>query len=117
MLVICGDFNLPCMNWSGSFDPQSLSTQEEMFASFVVDNDLLQLVNETKRGSYVLDQLFVTNALAVYNVSHVLPFCTSDHDTVMWHSWFPSREQAYNNNLLLYDYRRAEYNALSHHLM
>ena len=57
--------------------------QEAVFASFVVDNDLLQLINERTRAPNVLDLLFVNDALAVYNVSVASSFSTSDHNTVM----------------------------------
>ena len=92
-----------------------------MFASFVVDNGLLQLVNgPTRNGptraSNVLDLLFVNDALSVYNWSVVSPFSIFDHNAVMWHSWFLSTEHAYNNNALQYDNSCVDYNALSQYL-
>ena len=110
--MICGDFNFSCMDWFDSFDPQSLLTQEAIFASFVVNNGLLELGNEP---TYVLDLLFVNNTLAVYNVSVVSPFSISDHNAVIWRSWFPSIEHAYNKNTLQYEYRCADYNMLLQH--
>ena len=53
--MICGDCNFPRTNWSVTFDPQSLPVQEVMFASFVVDNGLLQLVKEPTRASNALE--------------------------------------------------------------
>ena len=54
-VTICGDFNLPNINWVNGFDLSCLHPLEGRLASFVGDNGMSQLVHEPTRLTHILD--------------------------------------------------------------
>jgi hypothetical protein len=38
--TVCGDFNLPNIDWSCDLHPQQLPVHESVFSTFVIDNGL-----------------------------------------------------------------------------
>jgi hypothetical protein len=110
--IVCGDFNLPNIDWSQAINPQLLPILDSIFASFVIDNGLLQLIDQPTRANNVLDLLLVNDQLAVFNVSVLPPFSTSDHTPITWHSWFPSSVNE-SNAPVQYNFRRANFDALT----
>jgi hypothetical protein len=111
-LIVCGDFNLPNIDWSQAINPQLLPILDSIFASFVIDNGLLQLIDTPTRANNVLDLLLVNDQLAVFDVSVLPPFSTSDHNSVTWHSWFPSSVTE-SSAQVQYNFRRANFDALT----
>ena len=113
-VTICGDFNLPNVNWKIGLDILNLRALEACLVTFIVDNGFSQLVHENTRHNNTLDLLLINDLLAVANVAVTLPFSTSDHSAITWHAWFPPalpRQEA-----TLYDFKRAAYSDLSAHL-
>ena len=113
-VTICGNFNLPNVNWKIGLDILNLRALEACLFTFIVDNGFSQLVHENTRHNNTLGLLLVNDLLAVANVAVTLPFSTSDHSAITWYAWFPPalpRQEA-----TLYDFKRAAYSDLSAHL-
>ncbi len=112
--TICGDFNMPRINWAEGYDVSLLPQLEACLVTFIVDNGLLQLITQPTRLNNTLDLLITNDPLAVHNVAVNTPFSTSDHNAIAWQAWFPrtARETA----TLRRDFRRADYAALNMHL-
>ena len=115
VVTICGDFNLPNINWAKSTNVSVLSLHDSMLANFVLNTGLSQLVNLPTRESKILDLLMVSDPLAVFDVDVQQPFSTSDHGVASWRTWFPGNDpcNAYDKYL---DYKRANYAGLAEHL-
>ena len=64
---------------------------ENIFASFVIENGLTQLVNEYMRETTILDLVFTDYNDSVVNVKVCEPFSTSDHSVIWFHVMLPGR--------------------------
>jgi hypothetical protein len=109
--TICGNFNMPNINWFNELDPPALPLLEGRFASFIVDNGLLQLITQPTRMDNILDLLLVNDPIAIYDVAILPPFSTSDHCAIAWHTWVPSTQTDPSDRC--FDFRHADYDALS----
>jgi hypothetical protein len=81
--LICGDFNLPMIDWS--LDNCSLcsdSTCSGIFLDFYYNHGLCQCVTTPTRYNNVLDLIFTNDINCVLNVGSIEPFSTSDHNQV-----------------------------------
>ena len=83
--ILLGDFNLPGVQW------QSLTTSnaggqeeicEERFLNFVLDYNFKPNVFEATREQNILDQVLCNDPFAVFNTEVVMPFSSSDHNSV-----------------------------------
>ena len=90
-LTICGDFNLPNMNWINRFDLIVMLAPTRNASCFIciVDNGMSQLVHEPTRLTHILDLLLVNDPLSVFDVNVSSPFSTSDHNSITWLMWHP----------------------------
>ncbi len=107
---ICGDFNYASVDWSRDIDVSSLPANVHDFASMVVTNGLTQLVTQPTHGAHTLDLLLVTDPLSNFNVSVNPPFSTSDHNSLSWHTWFPTSALPCPPRL---DFKKANYTQLA----
>ena len=80
ILILVGDFNLPCIDWV-NFEAPSDDIQN-VFLDFCVQRGLHQMVNECTRDNRCIDLVFTSDALSVLNVNVCVPFSTSDHCVV-----------------------------------
>ena len=114
-ITICGDFNLPNINWVNGFDLSCLHPLEARLASFVVDNGMSQLVHEPTRLTHILDLLLVNDPLSVCDVNLSSPFSTSDHNSITWLMWHPiavSKRPAVTH----FNFHRCNYGAMNTYL-
>ena len=86
---LVGDFNLRNIDWSS---PCTLGLHpDNIFASFVIENGLTQLVNEYTREIAILDLVFTDCNDSVVDVKLCEPFSTSDHSMIWFHLMLPGR--------------------------
>ena len=87
-LMICGDFNLPLINWSSHQSADSESSLSSCFLEMVEDLDLFQHVqNSTRfRGSQnsCLDLIFTNEENMVNDIQELPPLGKSDHLCQKW---------------------------------
>ena len=109
-VTICGNFNVPQVNWANGYDLSCMSALEACLCSFVTDNGLQQLVHDNTRLNNTLDLLLTSDPFAIANVTVTPPFSTSDYSSITWCAWFPlaqSRLEAPDH-----DFRRADFNGM-----
>jgi len=138
---ICGDFNLPNINWLTN-NVMSDDVHNNFF-DFISSHGMTQFVHRPTRHSSsgtdnVLDLIFSNDPLSVIitNVGH--PLGTSDHATIEFNICLPSNTNNacnYNTNnnvstsstsdaytlkdtidLLVYDWSAADYGSMNEHL-
>ena len=80
-IILCGDFNLPSINWSLTFLVTSSPTAS-LLCDIVRDNFLHQLVKDPTRYLNLLDLVFTNQPNLIEDVQVIdnLPF--TDHDAV-----------------------------------
>ena len=84
-VVICGDFNLPDVDWlSDNCFKCNDFTCAGIILSFYYKHGLEQFITEPTRSSNVLDLVFSNDANCILNVDICDPFSTSDHNTVLF---------------------------------
>ena len=69
-IVLCGDFNLPQIDWS-TVTPDALSPASTLLCSIVNDNFLTQMVKFPTRQNHILDLLLVNDVNVVSCVHSV----------------------------------------------
>ena len=86
---LVGNFYLRNIDWSS---PCTLGLHpENIFASFVIENGLTQLVNEYTREIAILDLVFTECNDSAVDVMVCEPFSTSDHSMIWFHLMLPGR--------------------------
>lgn len=79
-VILCGDFNLPHINWAClSSETVSFNSQ---FIDCVRENALVQQVNFATRKNNILDLVFTNDPFLIHDVNVDVPFSTSDHNSV-----------------------------------
>ena len=110
-LSVCGDFNLPEYDRSACCNPSSMPAPEALFANYVTESGLTQLVSEPTRGNNILDLLLVNDPQAVFYATVTVPFSTSDHNAIQWSNMLPISAHDNNfdnyNNVNMYDFKTA----------
>ena len=107
-IVLCGDFNVPNIDWI-SVTPTSSTGPAELLFSIVADNSLTQLVYCPTRDSNILD-LVLTNldCVSLVNVTDGLP--STDHFAIEF-SLSVGNPVQYHCQRTLYNYKKADFNA------
>ena len=80
-LVICGDFNLPVVNW-GTNVQDNTNSRTRCMTSLMEELFLTQIVNVPTREGNILDLCFVNNMDLIVN-TEVWWTSMSDHDLVI----------------------------------
>ena len=106
-IVLCGDFNLPHINWS-MISPSVPSPCTSLFCSLICDNYLTQLVNFTTRKDSILDLIFVNNPNLVSCVQPVDNLPGTDHDAIQFSLAVALPKQA-TCSRLLHNYKKADF--------
>lgn len=79
-VVLCGDFNLPLIDWTNNTAPNDFCNMP--FLEMTWRNSLCQLIDVPTRGNAILD-LLLTNANNILGDVHVdTPFSTSNHNSI-----------------------------------
>ena len=82
-VIICGDFNLPNIDWSAdNCKLCSDSTCSGVMVDFVYNQGLQQYVFLPTRNESILDVVFSNDQNCLFDVKTVEPFSTSDHNQV-----------------------------------
>ena len=80
-IVLCGDFNVPNIDWSVGF-PTVSSLPANSLCDLVNDNYLSQLVTVPTRGDNILDLLFSNSPNFIANVQVTDNLPGTDHDAI-----------------------------------
>ena len=89
VITICDDFNFSIIYWSHDGDISSLGEHASAFANFDISIGSTQLIKDSTYNQNILDLLVVNDPLAIYEISVLPPFSSSDHCVLTWHTWFP----------------------------
>ena len=113
VVTICGDLNFREIDWAKIIYISTLPLCASEFASFVVNNGFTQLIKQPTHKNKILDLIMVNDAVAIYDVTVLQPFSTSDHCALSWRTWFPQVAQVVGDSG--YDFKRANYAILSNY--
>jgi hypothetical protein len=81
--IICGDFNLPYINWSLDNSLKcSESTCSGIFLDLYYAHGFHQYVSEPTRYDHTLDIVLCNDVNRIFNTRVLPPFSTSDHCSV-----------------------------------
>ena len=80
-IVLCGDFNLPHINWS-TVTPDLLSPAATLLCSIINDNFLTQVVNFPTRQVNVLDLVLVNHTSIISCIHPVDSLPGTDHEAI-----------------------------------
>ena len=102
-VVLCGDFNLPNIDWS-HFNPSPVahSRENSLLCDPISDFNLQQMVMEPTRGANTLDLLFTNRPDILHEVKVVDGLPGSDHDAVYfsinlgWRRFLRQKRLVYN---------------------
>ena len=82
-VVLCGDFDLPCINWDGGSPiPSVHSRNATLMCDIVNDFNLTQLVLKPTRQQSILDLAYTNRVDVVHKVEVAAGLLGSDHDAV-----------------------------------
>ena len=112
-VTICGDFNMPQVNWANGYNLSCMPALEACLSSFVTDNGLQQLVHDNTRLNNTLDLLLTSDPFAIADVTVAPPSSTSDHSSIKWRAWFPITQP--RPEATGHDFRRTDYNGMCAH--
>jgi len=105
-VVLCGDFNLPNIDWSIVF-PTASSPVSREFCDLVRDNCLSQLVSAPTRHHHLLDLLFTNRPDLISKVCVVDNLPSTDHEAIhfMLNVIVPPQSPC---KRILYNYKKAD---------
>ena len=109
-IVLCGDFNLPHINWS-TVTPDLSSPAANLLCSIVNDNFLTQVVNFPTRQDNVLDLVLVNHTSIISCVHPVDSLPATDHEAIYFElNAVPQTRQKHVR--YLYNYHKADIDLL-----
>lgn len=116
--ILCGDFNLPDVNWSANNTLKCNNfTSDGLFLTLFYKHGLEQLVQQATRTDNTLDLIFTNDSNSVVNVDVSAPFSNSDHSVVSFYLFNGSSTNASAADRYIYDFHRADWNAINFHLL
>ena len=105
-IVLCGDFNLPQIDWS-TVTPSISSPATALLCSIVNDNFLTQMVNFPTRQDNILDLISVNDTNIISGVHPIDSLPGTDHEAILFEvSAVPPIQQ--NSPQYLYNYHKAD---------
>ena len=103
---MCGDFNVPDIDWS-LITPKVQSSINSTFCDIVSDNFLTQLVHLPTRGDHILDLIFTNHPGSINSVAIVDNLPGTDHEAV---EFVKSSSIVYvQPHRVLYNYAKADF--------
>ena len=103
-IILCGDFNLPSIDWSLTF-PTVSSPAANLMCDLVRDNFLYQMVKGPTRHHNLLDLVFTNQPDLFHDVQVVDNLPLTDHDAVQL-SFAVVVPHHSNRKRLLYNYKK-----------
>jgi hypothetical protein len=114
-VIICGDFNLPNIDWSVDNCLKCCDvTCSGLFLDFLYTHGLQQLVSSPTRLDHILDLVFCNNYNYVLNVLPAAPFSTSDHCQVHFH--IPYNVESVNRVTTFFYFKLADWTNIKAYL-
>ena len=112
-ILLCGDFNLPNIDWVNSFVNDSDNSMSQLFFDKFNDLFLYQHVSEPtrQRGENVphcLDLVLTQNEHNVNDVTIHSPLGKSDHSVITW-NLLVNKQRICETEQFRYDYCKADY--------
>ena len=106
---LCGDFNLPNVNWFNMSD--GVPAAENCLVNFICQNGLSQLMLSPTHGDNIIDLIIASDKHSVFNVELQPPFSTSDHATITWQTQRLSVTP--DSNKATHNVARADYDSVT----
>jgi len=114
-VVLCGDFNLPHINWAClNSDSDSISSH---FIDCVQENAMVQHVNCATRKNNILDLVFTNDPFLIHDVNVDVPFSTSDHSRVNFKLSFYNSVFLSKNDKIFTDYSAVDWVSFNEYFM
>ena len=110
LIILCGDFNLPTINWSVTF-PTVSSPTANMMCELIRDNYLYQMVVDPTRNQNLLDLVLTNQPDIVKNVQVVENLPLTDHDAIQLSLDIAIPMQSHCKRLL-YNYKKVNLSIL-----
>ena len=108
-LVLCGDFNVPDIDWS--LNAPKVQSSNSTFCDIVGNNFLTQLVHLPTRDDHILDLILTNHPNSISSVEIVDNLPGTDHDAVEF--VVSSSIVGVQPNRVLYNYTKADFNVFS----
>jgi hypothetical protein len=108
-IVIVGDFNLPCIDWSSAYAPDDMIHSD--FLKFCSKNGFANFVDSPTRNANCIDLVLSNDQQLISSICTTSPFCTSDHFMVNFSVILKPHDQAMAGTAR-YDFEHADYDAI-----
>ena len=113
-IIICGDFNLPDIDWSTSIASSSESLHN-YFTKFVKDNYLWQLVHFPTRNNNILDLILTNIPDKIHNLHGYDDIISTDHKLIGFDLDLTVPKEP-DIKRYVYDFKRADWSSLNNSL-
>jgi len=110
LVVIMGDFNLPCADWSNYHCPNDSVYQ--VFLNFVNCYGFHQHVTQPTRGDNILDLILSMSSTFVSELTTSCPLSTANHNAILFRVNAPGNEPIPEQEFY-YDFAHADYSKLN----
>ena len=87
LCYLCGDFNLPDVNWINMSD--GFPAAKNCLVNFISQNGSSKFMLSPMHGHNIIDLLIASNKHSVFIVKLQPPFSTSDHTAITWQTQRP----------------------------
>lgn len=111
--VVVGDFNVTGIDWSTNAFANDYKSR--LLSDFFTECGLEQLVSEPTRKNTTLDLLFTNDPLSISVCKTDAPFCTSDHDSILFTIFIESvqNDACPGNENVHFNWTRADWASLA----
>jgi hypothetical protein len=113
-VIICGDFNLPSIDWANLTCKPHCTPIEKEFLDFYVLSGLHQLVTVPTRNENILDVVFTMEKHLISELKITEPFSFSDHSSVLFNIPLRALKQ---NSRFVRDFKNADYTQINNQLL
>ena len=119
--VICGDFNLPNINWSQMYTTASNKSFDDIFLQFILDNYLFQCVSKPTRSRNqqkmnILDLVLTPSDELINNLIHKAPLGKSDHCILCFDCNLSCPELLLDNSVGKYNFSKGNYLGMNEYI-
>jgi hypothetical protein len=115
-VILCGDFNLPQINWSSQDTSNVSDLLSSSFVDCIQENALVQYVVEATRGNNILDLVFSNDPFLMHDVIVGVPLSTSDHNTVDFKLNFCNAIFLNNTDKVFTDFSAVDWDSFNEYL-
>ena len=112
-ILVCGDFNLPKINWNTGEVNDSANSATQKFVNKIQDKFLTQkVISPTRRRGRdepsLIDWVLVSNEDSIESIEHLSPLGAGDHDVLMFDHCF-AVEVPILTNRLTFDFKNINF--------